>query len=235
MKAEHLIHKIEILLRAMPTEENIDNGSDESLEWLGRASAIIGNWSVAHTLEWNQKKGFLVHSTGGIRTRGMKGLKELLYQAKYTYMLDVPTSGNVAIDAGMVYQYFDEIRKKIETAKSDIFFVDPYLDATFVSNYLPFVGQGVSVRLLTSKKSISTLMPAVGKFAIQNKLNVAVRSTQNIHDRHVLIDNLACYQSGASIKDGGRNKPTTLVEICDTFEAVRDTYEKIWNGANIEK
>jgi hypothetical protein len=39
----------------------------------------------------------------------------------------------------MVFDYFDEIRKIIELAKQDLFFIDPYLDSEFVSRYLSHV------------------------------------------------------------------------------------------------
>ena len=65
---------------------------------------------------------------------------------------------NVAVSSAMVFDYFDEIRKIIEMAKNDILFVDPYLDAEFVSYYLPHVTPGVSIRLLTREK-LQTLSP----------------------------------------------------------------------------
>jgi hypothetical protein len=40
---------------------------------------------------------------------------------------------------GLVFDYFDGIRKQIELAKTELFFVDPYLDSDFVSRYLPQV------------------------------------------------------------------------------------------------
>ena len=36
-------------------------------------------------------------------------------------------------DQGAVFDYFDGIRKIIEIAKQDIFFIDQYLDAEFVA------------------------------------------------------------------------------------------------------
>jgi hypothetical protein len=57
--------------------------------------------------------------------------------------------------------------------------------------------------------------------------------TNAIHDRYVLIDNTSCFQSGSSFKDGGKSAPTTLTEITDAFDAVRQTYEELWNAAQI--
>jgi hypothetical protein len=132
----------------------------------------------------------------------------------------------------MVFDYFDEIRRTVELAKQDLLFVDPYLDAEFVSRYLPHVAVGVTTRLLAREK-LTTLMPAVDAFARQSGTSVQVRSAPNFHDRYLFVDSVSCYQSGASFKDGARSAPTTLTQITDAFAAVRKTYEDLWNLAHV--
>lgn len=114
-------------------------------------------------------------------------------------------------------------------------FVDPYLDAEFVSRYLPQIREGVAIRLLTGSRRLSTLLPAVDQFALQSQSAIAVRSTDGLHDRHLIIDRTSCYQSGSSFKDGTRNAPTTLTQLVDVFPAVLDTYERMWQEAKIER
>jgi hypothetical protein len=143
-----------------------------------------------------------------------------------------PVSAPVA--QGQVFDYFDEVRKVIEIAKQDLLFVDPYLDAEFVSRYLCHVSPGVTVRLLTHKK-LGTLLPAVDLFAAQSKLTIQVRSDPNLHDRYVFVDRNTCYQSGASFKDGAKSAPTTLTQTTDAFAAVLQTYEGIWAKAKVER
>lgn len=116
-------------------------------------------------------------------------------------------------------------RKIIETANKDVLFIDPYLDADLVSRY--HVKARVSIRLLAWEK-IATLLPAVVAFAQQSQASVEVRTASGFHDRYVIIDGAACYQSGASFKDGARNAPTTVTQVGDAFTAVRETYESIW-------
>ena len=41
-----------------------------------------------------------------------------------------------------------ELRKIIESARDDALFVAPYLDADFITQYMPSVAKGVTVRLL---------------------------------------------------------------------------------------
>jgi hypothetical protein len=74
---------------------------------------------------------------------GRAKLTSLLHQARADLRMDVgPLS--VVIDKGQVFDYFDELRKVIEPARSDLFCVDPYLDAEFVSHYLPHVAGGTT-------------------------------------------------------------------------------------------
>lgn len=143
-------------------------------------------------------------------------------------------SPGVAIGQGQVFAYFDELRKVIEGARSDLLFVDPYLEADFVSRYLAFAMDGVPIRLLTEKK-LPTLLPAVDAFAAQHKRLIEVRSTSGLHDRYLIVDGQYCYQSGASFKDGARNALTTITRITDVFQPVRDAYEKLWAGAKVER
>ena len=129
-----------------------------------------------------------------------------------------------------MFDYFDEVRKIIAEAKSDLLFVDPYLDGEFVSRYLGQVGSGVSVRLL-ARERLPSLKPAVEAFAKQTSLSIEVRSAPNFHDRYIFVDRMACCQSGASFKDGAKNAPTTITQITDAFTAVRKTYEDLWSSA----
>ena len=126
---------------------------------------------------------------------------------------------SVLIPDGKPFDYFDEIRKITSTARDDLLFVDPYMGADFVSQYLPQIASGVTVRLLTSKQ-LSALLPAAKKFVAQSGLQVQVRSDSSLHDRYVFVDKKECYQSGASFKDGAEKFPTTLTQITDVFDAV---------------
>ena len=163
-----------------------------------------------------------------------RGLRTLLYQAQHDLRTKTVGPFSVAIQSGKTFDYFDEIRKVTEMAREDLLFVDPYLDAEFVSMYLPQIRKEVTVRLLTSKK-LPVLIPAVKHFVAQYKLNIQVRSASaGLHDRYVFVDKMRCYQSGASFKDGARRSPTTLTQITDAFETMYQTYQRMWNDGRVE-
>jgi hypothetical protein len=234
MTKEQLLAEIEDLLRTMPPRATIRDETEENLAWLGRLSAVIDSW--------NSSKGILLmaylnkfHSgMPHLITEGYRQFVALLHQAQHDLRMQTQGPTNVAVPRGMVFHYFDEIRKIIELARQDLLFVDPYLDAEFVSSYLPLIAAGVTARLLAREK-LAMLLPAVDAFARQAGTKIEVRSAPNFHDRYIFVDRAACYQSGASFKDGAKSAPTTLTQITDAFAPVLQTYEDLWNLAHVER
>jgi len=231
-----LLSEIENLLRTRPSEGTISESTDEIFSWLGRVSSVISQIDVS-------RMPFLNMSIGKINSPfdvfgSVAGYREImiaLHMAQHELKMRTVGPTNIAVSQGAVFDYFDEIRKAIGAASLEVLFVDPYLDADFVSRYFPHVHSGVQVRLLTSKKKLTGLLPAIEMFAKQSGLSVVVRSSGDLHDRFLFIDKSTCYQSGASFKDGGRNAPTTLTQITDAFNAMWSTYDGIWNLGNEER
>ncbi len=149
---EQLLAEVEDLLRTMPASATIRHDTSENLGWIGRVSAVLEQWSMvksslvlAYTYEVHSNNALTVAS-------GLRKLTALLHQARYDLRMKTLGPVNVAVGHGMTFDYFDEIRKIIEVAKQDLFFVDPYLDAEFVSRYLGHVAGGVTTRLLARNK-----------------------------------------------------------------------------------
>ena len=148
----------------------------------------------------------------------------MLHQAQHDLRVETVGPLTVALSHKSVFQYFDELRRIVEMAKQDILFIDPYLEAEFVSRYLPCVAPGVTYTATGPPNSSATT--AVDLFALQNGATVQIRSAPNFHDRYVFIDRAECYQSGASFKDGAKSAATILTQITDAFPAMLKTYER---------
>ena len=234
MNQEELLGEVEDILRTMPPRETLRHPTDENFAWLGRVSAFIEAWDLSKGIPL----GMAMHQFQGQMARdaqeGMRTILTLLHQARHDLRMKTIGPVNAAMGHGRVFDYFDEVRKIIEPAKQDLLFVDPYLDAEFVSRYLPHVTTGVAIRLLAREK-MPTLLPAVDLYVRQSGGTVNVRSAPGFHDRYVIVDRAACYQSGASFKDGAKAAPTTLTQITDAFPVVRKTYEDLWATAKIER
>lgn len=227
---EQLLAEVEDLLRTMPERATIRHELPENYSWFGRAAALVAEWSPAKSPEFDVLLRQFQNPMAREAGQALSGMLMLFHRARHDLRLKAVGPLTVAIDKGSVFDYFDEVRKLIEEAQSDLLFVDPYLDAEFVSRYLPHIRQGVTVRLL-GKEKITTLVPAVQAFIQQTGTPVQVRAAAALHDRFVFIDQKTCYQSGASFKDGAKKAPTSLAQVNDAFAAIQSTYEDSWNKA----
>ena len=229
--AEQLLAEVENLLRTMPALASIRSGAKENYSWLGRACAVIERWNAAKGIMFSAYATRLNGPTLGVDPEPFyRNMLTMMHQARADLQFQTVGPLTIAVAQGSYFDYFDELRKVIETAKTDLLFVDPYLDGEFVARYLPNVTTGVKVRLLSSEK-IASLLPAVEAFSKQDATQIVVRTSPNLHDRYLLVDANCCYQSGASFKDGAKNAPTTLTQITDAFTAVQSIYENLWaNG-----
>lgn len=231
---EQLLVEIEDVIRAMPPRETIRHETPENLAWLGRLSAAIEQWNPQKIAQLNLALTKFSDMMARPATEGYRSLIVLLHQAQNDLRLQTVGPASTVVGSGMVFDYFDQLRKLIELAKQDILFVDPYLDANFVSRYLGYVSQGVTIRLLSANK-LQSLLPAIDAFVRQSSLSVSVRSTANIHDRYIFIDETTCHQSGASFKDGASSAATVIAQITDAFPAMHQTYEALWQQAKVER
>ncbi len=228
-----LLAEIEDILRVMPPKQTLHHQSEENFGWLGRAVAAIARWD---SVQGVAARAFVTqfHDVMAIPSeKGFVGLMSVLHEARSDLRMRTLGPTNIAVGQGLVFDYFDEIRKLIELAQNDVLFIDPYLDADFVSRYLPHLARGLSIRLLAREK-LATLVPAIELFAQQSSANIEVRSAPRFHDRYIIVDKSSCFQSGASFKDGGRTAPTTITEITDAFAAVHQTYEDLWQTGKVE-
>lgn len=235
VRPEVLLAEFDALLRTRPSMTMILDGKDEALAWLGAVAAALGHWDRSAKLKLTLLESDLHNQFLDHCEPAYKKLVALLNEARHSLRMTTDSAGSVAVESGKVFEYFDELRKIVEGATADLLFVDPYLDADFVSRYLPFVPQGVAIRLLAGDKKLATLLPAVDAFAKQAGVAVPVRSTDKIHDRYVFVDRKECFQSGASFKDGAAKAPTTITQIRDAFDAMAQTYEALWNAGKVQR
>ncbi|TAK81348.1 MAG: hypothetical protein EPO20_24925 [Betaproteobacteria bacterium] len=231
IKPEAVLIEIEDILRVRPTRDDIYNDPDGSSVWIGRVKAALRHWDSiqAGKMIFTEPKLYS-HIPRDIET-GYREVLALVNEARFSLRMRLEQESVVAAP-GMVHEYFDGVRKIIESATGDILFVDPYLDAEFVGRYLPYAKGGVRIRLLTKHK-LKSLLPAVEMLANQNGLSIEVRSKDQLHDRYVFVDGKVCFQSGASFKDGAKAAGTAVIPITDAADALRQIYEGHWTAGSI--
>jgi hypothetical protein len=227
-----LLQELEELLRDMPPAATLGGFIDENLQWFGRARAIIGQWDPLKSVFFggNVETYF---AGGNSSDRAYIAIMTVLYEARTDLRMKTGGPTSVAVEGARPFDFYDVVRKLLETALEDILFVDPYIGADFVSRYLPHVRAGVTVRLLT-RKFLTKVVPSVEQFARQSKLSVEVRASVS-HDRYIFIDRKECYHSSASFQDGAKSSAALLSQVMDVFPDTQRIYEGEWASAKVAR
>lgn len=231
LSPEQILAELDDVTRTIPTIESIIASSDESIYWIGRARAAMYLWNPIRSAEFNALLPRLHIAIEAQQKAAYRQIRILLAAVLHELRLQTKGPTAIHIEKGRPFDYFDQLRKIIESATKEVFIVDRYLSADFASRYLPFVKPSVNVRILASMH-VAKLAPALSLSATQNRSVIELRkSSQDTHDRHIFIDGSICYLSGGSFCDGGALASTTLTEIVDAANAVLTTCEDAWQRA----
>jgi hypothetical protein len=111
-----LLAEVEDLLRTMPARETLGYATDESVGWLGRATAIVEQWDgikgVLFRLAVTRLDGVVTFESN----KAFREMLVFLHQARNDLRMRTLGPTNVALPQGGVFDYFDEIRKTVELA-----------------------------------------------------------------------------------------------------------------------
>lgn len=225
-----LLAEIEDAIRAFPGHPD----DPAFVAWIARAAMLLKRWDPTRSVLIDSDARGAFGVSGMLADSSTTKLLMFLHEARQDIRLNEVGPLSVAIDKGSVLDYFEEVRKVLVTARQELFFVDPYLDAEFVSRYMPHVPPGVCVRLL-GKKGITALVSSVELAAQQFGIPISLRGSAALHDRFVFVDQSRGFQSGASFKDGARLAPTIFTEVTDALGSVLGAYEQMWSSATVHR
>jgi len=125
-------------------------------------------------------------------------------------------------EKGGAYDIYKDLKDIFQSANTEIFLIDSWVNEEIIELYLDKIKNGVSIKLLTHKPQ-GNFITVAKKFKNKPNIKFEVRQSSDCHDRLIFIDN-DCYLSGQSLKNAG-DKPTYL-------ELTRDSkiYRKIWDN-----
>jgi len=215
----------------MPPIATLRHDSQENHEWLGLAAHLVQETDSVRGISFRLEMAKLYSGFNRMPGETEKLLVSMVQQCKMEWRFKSSGPLAVAFESGRPFDYFDKVRKYVESAATEVFFIDPYMDAEFVSRYLPFVKPGVAVRLLGSK-GIMALKAAVEMYSAQSDTPIALRHSM-FHDRYLIIDNRECYQSSGSFNHGAATAASSLVQIVDAFGSTQAIYEDRWAAGTV--
>jgi hypothetical protein len=135
---------------------------------------------------------------------------------------------------GSDHDAYVHIRSILQTAKGDLFVIDPYMDSSIYQALGTLTAAPMNVRILTSKHPADFALETK-KFIKQHAgFGVEVRATRDFHDRFIFLDQIKCYLLGASIKDAG-NKGFTIVPLQEPsiVRFILDHADQVWASATL--
>ena len=131
--------------------------------------------------------------------------------------------------AGDALDIFKDIKNIIDSAKFEIFIIDPYADKELFNEYLKEIKKNdITIKILTSRHN-SELDSIVKKFQMKYK-KFKIKYNKKIHDRLIFVDE-KCYILGQSLNAAAVDKPGYLCEV-DNWKKFKTVYQSIW--ANIK-
>ena len=104
---------------------------------------------------------------------------------------------------GQVYDAFEQMKKFVRMAKSELIVIDPY----FADSVLPLVAQkrhGVSVLVVRNSRNKLLHAADVAAFNAQFGNSLAVKTSDRFHDRFLILDRSVLIHVGASLNDLGK-------------------------------
>ena len=104
---------------------------------------------------------------------------------------------------GQIYDAFDQMKKFVRMAKSEIVVIDPYFD----DSVLPLIAEkrpGVSVLVVKNHRKDLLHAVDVAKFNAQHGNTLTVKESSNFHDRFLVIDKTTLIHVGASLNYLGK-------------------------------
>lgn len=221
-----LLEQLRNLLGSTPPLEGRGDYTQEQYTWLGKAKALMSEWSETQSIPFNVSVDSLIRN---INRRANYGIVvTFIHDVIVRLENSLPQNNGQAFGPGAAYDFFRALNDLAASANSQVFIVDPYLDAEVFDGYLHGLKRGVTVRLLTNKY-VDNVRVAAEKYRTQFGSNVEVRKSNDIHDRVIFVDDDQCWVLGASIKDAALKKPTYLAPLpADVVAQKRNQYEAIW-------
>jgi len=131
---------------------------------------------------------------------------------------------------GQYFDAFTSIRERIKQAKLSIALIDNYVDENTLA-FFPSKEPQIKLCIITKSKSINSVFDRATELYNKQYGNLSTLTSDNYHDRFLIIDDKTFFHIGASIKDAG-NKTFmfSVIEDEDIKHLIRNKLQKDFPG-----
>lgn len=232
------IEKQIILFKLRELLENAPSFGDKAVfevatpqrQWLAQAGALLSRLDLSKKVEFKAAFNTLALYWKPAINQIMGQVADAIEEIKLELELDGRTDLGNAYAPGDIYKFFADLKALINNAKTEVVIIDPYFNGEAFDAYLSTASNGVRIRILADKYS-KDIYKYIAKHKEQYKTTIELRSSEELHDRLIVIDNSSTWIMGGSIKDAGK-KATYLIPLSSQIaDAKKTIYEQIWNRA----
>ena len=166
------------------------------------------------------------------------GITHLLSSLESYYGVGVSVPSMKVTKEGVYFggEYFDALMAATDIfsqALEKIILIDGYVDEQTL-NLLTKKQKGVKVQILTNRRSVSQAFEAAARAFNNQYKGLEVKTSDEFHDRFVIIDDTDFYHFGASIKDLGRRSfMFSRIEEPEIVDKLRDKFTDEWSRASV--
>jgi hypothetical protein len=197
--------------------------------WLASVGALLSRLGIGKKVQFSASFSTLAAYWKPSVNQIMGEVLDAIEELKLELELDGRSEFGSAYAPGDVYRFFADLKNIVNGAKSELLVIDPYFDGTAFDAYLSATPPGIVVRVLVDRYA-SDVAIYVTKHRQQYNSTLELRSSKQLHDRLVLVDDDA-WIMGGSIKDAAK-KATYLIPLASPIAASkRAIYAEIWNRA----
>lgn len=208
----------------------------QSLKWLGRACALVQQ--LGDTADSIKIRSASDHLIGALRKTHAQQIMSIVHRSFASAELKAPVaSQGTFVPVGHAFDAFSSIGKIVETAKTNVMIVDPYMDEKTLSEFAPLVPGKVSIQLLADEKDHKpSLLPAKTKWLLQygsvRPLEVRLASARALHDRLIGVDGTDVWSLSQSLNAFAVRAPATILKVdAETAKMKIAAYNLIWQAA----
>jgi hypothetical protein len=170
--------------------------------------------------------------------RGLVQIRTVLTRCLYRIELteDVAGAGEF-LASGNELDAFAAVARLLRRATVDLLIVDPYLDETFLTDFMVGAHHETQVRLLCSNKNIDlAVKPALRRWTIQypdRKIELRYCDGRTLHDRLVIVDDREVWLLSQSFNGIAKRAHAYIVQAdAELSQLKRDAYQKLWSQGN---
>jgi hypothetical protein len=243
---ESLYVQLGRLIESMPDLENPHGLTSDEHKWLGRAYALVNEAGqimdamviidATQDLESSGLGTVLGHR--GVWNNAVGKVINILHRALAIAELRAPVSAQGAfIAAKSPFEAIAAIDKVMSDAVSDVFIVDPYMEANALTEFAVLAPEQVPLRLMADQAHLKpSLSPAAARwteqFGASRPLSVRLAPARSLHDRLIAVDRAVVWLLSQSLNAFAQRASATIVRAPDETASLKlAAHEDIWTRA----